>query len=128
PDSINVATSLAAVEHAVVASPALARTLAAAPFGLRVVDDLRGRFLGRLDAYLWEYEHLWVPNRVTHRMLVGLPPFQSPSVHVADLGAINVPLEPAYDSGALPGEPFASLRDYSVAAGAMVVWLDHNEP
>jgi hypothetical protein len=128
PDSINVATTLAGVDNAVVASPALATTLAAPPFNLKVVDDLRGKFLSRLDAYLWEYQNLWVPQKVTHRMLVGLPPFQSPSVHLADLGAINVPFEPVYDSGALAGEPFASLRDYSVAAGAMVVWLDHNEP
>jgi hypothetical protein len=128
PDSINVATTLAGLDHAVVASPALATTLQAAPYGLRVMDDLRGRFTSRLDAYQWEYQHLWVPNAVTHRMLVGLPPLQSPSIHVAELGAVNVPLEPVYDTGVLGENPFASLRDYSVAAQAMVVWLDPNEP
>ena len=61
-------------------------------------------------------------------MLVGLPPFQSASVHLAILGGSNIPEEPVYDSGAFPGEPFPSLRDYAVAAGAMVVWLNHNEP
>ena len=128
PDSINVATSLAGAEHAVVASPALAAKLSAAPYRLPVTGDLRGRFHSRLDAYQWAYDHLWAPGTVTRRMLVGLPPFQSPSVHLADLGAVNIPLEPVYDSGALPGEPFASLRDYAVAVGAMVVWLDPNEP
>src|SRR2546427_1459110 len=47
PDSINVATTLAGVDNAVVASPALATTLAAPPFNLKVVDDLRGKFLSR---------------------------------------------------------------------------------
>jgi len=128
PDSINVATSLAGVDNTVVASPTLAARLEGAPYGLPVVEDLRGRFASRLDAYRWEYQHLWVPNVVTHRMLVGLPPLQSPSVHLADVGAINVPLEPVYDTGVLGVNPFASLRDYSVAARALVVWLDHNEP
>ena len=128
PDSLNVATSLAGVDRAVVASPALAATLAAAPYHLPLIQDLRGRFTGRLDAYRWAYDHLWAPGAVTHRMLVGLPPFQGPSVHLADVGAVNLPLEPVYDSGALPGEPFPWLRDYAVDAGAMVVWLDHNEP
>ena len=130
PDSVNVATSMAPWDNAVVVSPALAAQLASAPYNLRVVPggDLRGRFLSRLDAYQWAYDNLWSKNEVTHRMLVGLPPFQSPSVHVADVGAINVPLEPLYDSGVIAGEPFASLRDYSVAVGAMVVWLDPNEP
>ena len=128
PDSVNVATSLAGSEGAVVASPALAPTLSSAPYHLKVLADLRGQFHTRLDAYQWGYDHLWAPGRVTHRMLVGLPPFQSSAVHLADVGAVNVPLEPVYDSGALPGEPFASLRDYAVATGAMVVWLDPNEP
>src|SRR5207249_2872956 len=58
----------------------------------------------------------------------GLPPLRSGSVHLTDLGAVNVPLEPVYDTGALGDDPFPSLRDYSVAANAMVVWLDPNEP
>ncbi|TML61319.1 MAG: hypothetical protein E6G17_09660 [Actinobacteria bacterium] len=128
PDSINVATTLAGLDGAVVASPALAQTLAADPYHLPVVADLRGRFATRLDAYRWEYDNLWATGRVTHRMLVGLPPLRAGSVHLADLGATNVPLEPLYDSGVLDGDPFASLRDYSVAAKAMVVWLDPNEP
>ena len=35
---------------------------------------------------------------------------------------VNVPLEPVYGTGVLGGEPFASLRDYAIAARAMVVW------
>ena len=128
PDSINVATTLAGLKGAVVASPGLAATLAAEPYDLPILDDLRGRFASRLDAYHWEYENLWRTGKVTHRMLIGLPPLASGSSHLADFGAINVPLEPVYDTGLLDGEPFPSLRDYVVAVGAMVVWLDPNEP
>src|SRR5207302_10298637 len=56
PDSINVATSLAGADGAVVASPNLAVRLAADPYDLPVREDLRGRFTARLDAYEWEYE------------------------------------------------------------------------
>ncbi|MFC4810450.1 GxGYxYP domain-containing protein [Paenibacillus sp. GCM10023250] len=72
PDSINVATTLAGLKDAVVASPELAEKLAAAPYGLKVLDDLRGKFKDRLDAYTWQYDNLW--SQTTHRMLVGLSP------------------------------------------------------
>ncbi|MCC3371610.1 GxGYxYP domain-containing protein [Cohnella sp. REN36] len=72
PDSINVATTLAGLKDAVVASPAMAEQLKAAPYGLQVLDDLQGKFKDRLDAYTWQYEHLW--SQTTHRMLVGLSP------------------------------------------------------
>jgi hypothetical protein len=75
PDSINVATTLAGLRDAVVASPELAKRLAGRPYNLPVLEDLRGRFEGRLDAYTWQYEHLW--PRTTHRMLVGLAPQRS---------------------------------------------------
>ena len=72
PDSINVATTPAGLKDAVVASPELAQKLAAAPYNLKVLDDLRGKFKDRLDAYTWQYENLW--KQTTHRMLVGLSP------------------------------------------------------
>ncbi|MBB6675117.1 GxGYxYP domain-containing protein [Cohnella nanjingensis] len=72
PDSINVATTLAGLKDAVVASPALAERLKEAPYSLKVLDDLRGKFKDRLDAYTWQYENLW--SQTTHRMLVGLSP------------------------------------------------------
>jgi len=70
-DSINVATTLAGLKDAVVASPDLAQTLAD-DYGLEVIEDLRGRFESRLDAYEWQFEELW--PQATHRMLIGLPP------------------------------------------------------
>ncbi|WP_276355011.1 GxGYxYP domain-containing protein [Cohnella caldifontis] len=72
PDSINVATTLAGIKDAVAVSPELAKTLGAAPYNLPVLEDLQGRFKNRLDAYTWQYEHLW--NQTTHRMLIGLSP------------------------------------------------------
>lgn len=72
PDSVNVATTLAGLKSAVVASPELAKKLQAAPYSLKVLDDLQGKFKDRMDAYTWQYENLW--SQSTHRMLVGLSP------------------------------------------------------
>lgn len=72
PDSINVATTLSGLKDAVAASPELAAQLTEAPYNLPVVDDLRGRFQDRLEAYTWQFEQLW--SQTTHRMLVGLSP------------------------------------------------------
>ena len=43
-----------------------------APFDLKILDDLRGKFDNRLEAYTWQYEHLW--EQTTHQMLIGLDP------------------------------------------------------
>ena len=68
PDSVNVATTLAGLEDAVVAHPSHVEAL-----GLPVVDDLRGRFEDdRLAIYRWQLEQLF--PRCTHRLLAGLPP------------------------------------------------------
>lgn len=72
PDSINVATTLAGLKNAVVASPELAAKLQASPYDLKIIDDLQGKFKDKLDAYTWQYENLW--NQTTHRMLIGLSP------------------------------------------------------
>lgn len=72
PDTINVATTLAGLKNAVVASPELAEKLSKAPFDLKILDDLRGKFDNRLEAYTWQYEHLW--EQTTHQMLIGLDP------------------------------------------------------
>ncbi|MGG1880077.1 GxGYxYP domain-containing protein [Paenibacillus cisolokensis] len=72
PDTINVATTLAGLKDAVVASPELALKLSSAPYNLKVLEDLRGKFNSRMEAYTWQFEHLW--NQTTHRMLIGLSP------------------------------------------------------
>ncbi|MCJ8013857.1 hypothetical protein MUG84_19205 [Paenibacillus sp. KQZ6P-2] len=72
PDSINVATTLAGLKNAVVASPELSSKLTASPYNLKVLDDLQGEFKDRIDAYNWQYDNLW--KQTTHRMLIGLSP------------------------------------------------------
>ncbi|TCN42061.1 GxGYxY motif-containing protein [Kribbella orskensis] len=67
-DSLNVATTLAGLENAVVADAAQAKA-----HGLRIVQDLRGKFDGdRVKTYRWQLENLF--PRCTHQLLTGLPP------------------------------------------------------
>lgn len=68
-ESINVATTLAGLRGAVVASPDLAQA-----HGLDVVEDLRGQFTGwsKVDVYRWQLEQLW-PD-CEQRLITGLPP------------------------------------------------------
>ncbi len=74
-DTINVATTMAGLENAVVVSPELAEKLKQAPYSFKVIEDLRGKFENGLEAYKWQFEHLW--PKTTHRMLVGLNPNKS---------------------------------------------------
>jgi hypothetical protein len=68
PDSLNVATTLAGLENAVVADADQAKA-----HGLRIVQDLRGKFdADRVKTYQWQLENLF--PRCTHRLLAGLPP------------------------------------------------------
>lgn len=71
PDSVNVATMLAAIAGGVVASPVLATKLAGAPYHLATIDDVRGRFAGRVEAYRWAFENLW--PKLSHRQLTAVP-------------------------------------------------------
>lgn len=96
PDTVNAATTLAGIHGALAVSPRLADRLAAAPYELEIVDDLRGRFNGRLEVYTWQFDELW--SRTTDRMLVAL----DPEVHLGN------------------------FRDYAVANDAMVFWLEVN--
>jgi len=67
-DSLNVATTLAGLENAVVADAAQAKA-----HGLRIVQDLRGKFDDdRVKTYRWQLENLF--PRCTRRLLAGLPP------------------------------------------------------
>jgi hypothetical protein len=72
PDTVNLATTLAGQKDALIASPELAARLAAPPYGLPVLDDLRGKFKSRLEAYTWQYENLW--QGANRRLVVGLAP------------------------------------------------------
>ncbi|MFE4455170.1 GxGYxYP domain-containing protein [Streptomyces sp. NPDC056796] len=75
PDSVNVATTLAGLENAVVATAAQARE-----HRLRTVVDLRGRFdAGDVVAtYRWQLDHLF--PRCARTLLAGLPPTRTVGV------------------------------------------------
>lgn len=74
PDTVNLATTIAGLEGAVVASAEQVER-----HGLKVVDDLRGRFADDPAAvHEWAMANLW--HRCNHRALVGLPPVQKVDV------------------------------------------------
>lgn len=69
PDSVNVATTLAGLRDAVVASAEQVET-----HGLKIIEDLRGRFTGqsKVQIYRWLYDELW--PQCEQRLISGLPP------------------------------------------------------
>jgi hypothetical protein len=80
--------------NALVASPELLDRLTAAPYNFPVLEDLRGRFTSHLQVYQHIFDNYW--ENTDKRLLIGL----SPEFHTA------------------------SLREYAVALGAAVIWLD----
>ncbi len=70
PDTINVATAMAGVQGAVVASPSLAGTLQS-QYGLPVLANLADQhFASGHDAYAWALANVW--PQTTHRMLTAV--------------------------------------------------------
>ncbi|UVI33249.1 GxGYxYP domain-containing protein [Paenibacillus spongiae] len=69
-DTVNLATTYAGLENAIVASPGLADVLTAAPYNLPLLEDYRGKFANAMEVYQWQYDNFW--NRTTKRMLIGL--------------------------------------------------------
>ncbi|HEY8460993.1 MAG TPA: GxGYxYP domain-containing protein [Blastocatellia bacterium] len=67
PDTVNLATNLAGLKGGVISSAELAESL-----DLPVLDDLRGRFSNKLDAYYWALGNLW--PKMTNRMLTAISP------------------------------------------------------
>jgi hypothetical protein len=98
PDTLNLATTIAGQKRALVAAPALVSKLTAAPYGLAVIEDLRGRFVSKLEVYESLLDDYW--PTAPQRVLLGL----NPLAHKA------------------------SLREYAVALGAAVIWLDPKVP
>lgn len=68
-DTINIATTLAGLEDAVVATAEQAKT-----YDLKIIKDLRGQFEGqdKTQIYRWQLEQLW--PQCEQRLLTGLPP------------------------------------------------------
>lgn len=93
-DTINLATTIAGVRNGIVAAASQVSTLTAAPYNLPILADLRGQFSSKLQIYQYLYNNYWAS--CTHRVLVGL----NPDAHKG------------------------AIRDYAMAIGAAVVWLD----
>ncbi len=93
-DTVNLATAIAGIENGVVASPAQATVLTAAPYNLPVLADLQTNHFPSANA-VYQYELSTYGARASTRLIIGLDP-------------------------TLP----RTLRDYAVATQAMVVWLD----
>ncbi|GAA4313380.1 hypothetical protein GCM10023149_09120 [Mucilaginibacter gynuensis] len=92
--TINLATVLAKSKGALIASPLLLSKLTAPPYNLPVVLDLRGKFNSKLEVYQSLYDTYW--PHLDHRLLIGL----NPNAHKA------------------------ALREYAIALGVAVIWLD----
>jgi PA14 domain. len=92
--TVNLAATLAKDQNAIIASPSLLAKLTATPYNFPVLVDLRGKFTSKQQIYQTLYDTYW-PN-IDHRLLIGL----NPEVHKS------------------------SLREYAIALGAAVIWLD----
>jgi hypothetical protein len=92
--TINLATVLAKSKGALIASPLLLSKLTAPPYNLPVLLDLQGKFSSKLEVYQSLYDIYW--PHLDHRLLIGL----NPNAHKA------------------------ALREYAVALGSAVIWLD----
>lgn len=96
PDTINLATTIAGVSNGIAAAPSQVAALTSAPYNLPIIKDLRGQFNSKLAVYQYLYDNYW--GSCTHRVLIGLN----------------------------PGAHLGTIRDYAIAMGAAVVWLDPN--
>jgi len=98
PDTINLATTLAGGQHALVVAPSLVARLTGAPYNLPILQDFRGKFTDKLAVYQTLHDTYW--PTLTHRLAFGLDP-----------------------TGVK-----ASVREYATALGAASLWLDPEVP
>ncbi len=120
PDSVNVATTLAGLKDALVASPEIAGRLGAGAGGIPVLDDLRGRFESRLEAYTWQFENLWAS--VDRRMLIGLAPGRTGRTRSGlPLGFVSIAEQPAPEHRAANRKTYA--LDFSGQLGGEFVYV-----
>lgn len=92
--TVNLALRLAHEKNAIIAAPSLLERLTSAPYNFPILEDLRGRFTSSLQVYQTIYDDYW--DKTDQRVLIGL----SPDFHQS------------------------SLREYALAIGAAVIWLD----
>jgi len=123
PATIDVATTLAGLDHAVIASPTLASTLESS-YHLAVKDDLRGRFHDDVGAYSWAFDTLW--PRVTHRMIVAIDPSGTGDIrdYAVATGALTVWLRVGYPN---ERELLGRILDAMPPATPYVGWFSHEQ-
>ncbi|MDR2682295.1 MAG: T9SS type A sorting domain-containing protein [Dysgonamonadaceae bacterium] len=92
--TVSLATVMAKDSNALIAAPSLVDRLMTTPYNFPVLADLRGRFTSQVQVYQHIFDNYW--DNTDKRLLIGL----SPEHHKA------------------------ALREYAVALGAAVVWLD----
>jgi hypothetical protein len=73
PDTVNIATTLAGVKNGVIATADLAKSL-----GLPVLQDFRGQFSNKIEAYQWAIANLW--PQLTKRLLTAISPTNTQAV------------------------------------------------
>lgn len=70
PETLNLATSLAGLDNALICYPDLLAKLTNAPFNFKIQEDLRGRFFSRDEIYDFLLKNVW--PRCTHRIIAGM--------------------------------------------------------
>ncbi|GGH04921.1 GxGYxYP domain-containing protein [Silvibacterium dinghuense] len=73
PDTINLATTLAGMKNAVVATADLAAT-----YGLRIIEDFRGKFTDKFGVYNYALSNVW--PKTTKRMVTAIGPSNTQEV------------------------------------------------
>jgi GxGYxYP putative glycoside hydrolase C-terminal domain/GxGYxY sequence motif in domain of unknown function N-terminal len=116
PDTINIATTLAGVHDAVIATADLAQSL-----GLRVIDDLRGRFSSKLDVYQWAFTNLW--PKLTKRLLTAISPSNTQSVPNVQWTALLKETRPIHDAS----NRAVYTADLSALLGDSAVYVQYQD-
>ncbi len=117
PDTINLATTIAGAQHALVVSPSLATRLAAAPYNLPILSDFRGKFSNKLSVYQALYDQYW--PTLPHRLAFGLNPGIKAAVreYATAVGAACLWLDPEVPSEA------PLLNQFLAAMGPGSAWM-----
>ena len=116
PDSVNVATAVAALRGGVVATPALAQA-----HGLEVIENLSGRFTDTVSAYEYALAHVW--PHLSNRILTAISPtnsVQTPNVPWASVLAESRPITDASNKAVYT----ADLSPYLGGAAVYVRFRD----
>lgn len=72
PETLNLATTLAGLDSALICHADLLPRLTNAPFNFKILEDFRGRFSSPDEVYDYLLKHVW--PRSTHRVIAGLSP------------------------------------------------------